>query len=145
MSNFARHVIGYDWLLNIPTDNQDSYPPHDIDSLSETHYRLTLAVAGFRRENIMITTKDGYLNVAGTFLSKEERAAKERDVLNGKTLNPTAPKSLHKGIAFRNFNRQFKIGPDVEIINASLENGLLVIDMERQLPEAKTLKTIPIR
>lgn len=96
----------------------DGYPPYNIEQTSERSYRITLAVAGFREDDLSITVEDRQLVVRG----------RQRDEVEGRTF-------LHRGIAARQFQRSFVLADGVEVEGASMENGLLHIDLRRAAPE----------
>ena len=126
---FARHFIGFEPLLRFTESVSDtSFPPHNIERLSEDDYRLTLALAGFSKEDVTVSLHNGLLTVTGS-----------------KALPETEPNYLYHGIAFRDFSRSFKIGENVEIVGATLENGLLEIDLARHVPEEQKPKLIQIK
>lgn len=96
----------------------DSYPPYNIEQRGENAYRITLAVAGFAEDDLSITLEQGHL------------------VVRGKTADDSGERVfLHRGIAARQFQRSFVLADNVEVAAASLDCGLLHIDLERQLPE----------
>ena len=105
----------------------DGYPPFNIEQTSENSYRITLAVAGFRDEDLTLTVEDSQLMVRG----KLPNDAGERVF-------------LHRGIAGRQFQRSFVLAKGVEVGEASLENGLLHIDLNRSEPET-VIQTIKIK
>lgn len=131
-----RHAIGYDPLLRFVETvsiNGGNFPPHNIDRLGDedsNRYRLTLAVAGFAREEIDVLLHKGVLTVKGS------RASEEID--DGSV-------SLYRGIAFRDFDRQFSVGENVEVTSAKLDHGLLIVEFERIVPEEDRPKQITIR
>lgn len=96
----------------------DGYPPYNIEQTSETSYRITLAVAGFREEELSITVEDRQLVIRGR-----------------QTEETTDRVFLHRGIASRQFQRSFVLADAVEVRGASMENGLLHIDLKRTAPE----------
>ena len=106
---------------------KQSYPPYDIIQLGEDNYLLKLAAAGFSKEDLEITVKDGTLVVAG-----EQTEADDR-------------KYLHKGIAMRNFTRTFALGEYMEVVSAEMENGVLIVNIKREVPEEKKPKQITIK
>jgi molecular chaperone IbpA len=132
IETLIRHGIGYDTLTRFPDvfGNVANYPPHNIEKLDDHHYRLTLAVAGFVKDDISMNLHQGTLTIEGHRVQHEE--------------SPDYPKVLYRGIGLRDFSRQFKLGEHVHVINATLENGLLVIDMERRIPEELQPKQIAI-
>jgi HSP20 family molecular chaperone IbpA len=105
----------------------EGYPPFNIEATSEHTYRITLAVAGFREEDMAITVEDRQLVVRG----------RQADDSEGRIF-------LHRGIAARAFQRSFVLADGVEVAGAIMENGLLHIDLRRQLPET-VVQTIAIR
>ena len=128
-----RNSVGFDRLASL-VDNamrSDSssagYPPYNIESLEDNHYAITLAVAGFTREEIDINVEKGVLTVRGK---------KEKD---------DSRNYLYQGIAYRAFERKFNLADYVEVKGASLENGLLTIDMVKEIPEAMKPRKIEIQ
>lgn len=134
-SPLYRSFIGFDHLANLidkasRADKQSSYPPYNIELMAEDKYRITMAIAGFSEQELDIESKQNPLIVTGTKTADKE-ANKDRSF-------------LHQGIAERNFERKFQLGDHVKIIDASLENGLLHIDLEREIPEALKPRKISI-
>ena len=131
---YRRTMVGFDRLFDL-LENQgrmnsgDNYPPFNIERLSEDRYRVTLAVAGFREDELDITAQQNLLQVAGrkSEISNDERA-----------------KFLHVGIANRNFERRFELADFVRVDSAHLADGLLVIELVREVPEAMKPKKIAI-
>lgn len=127
-----RNAIGYDPLQRftemVATTN---YPPHNIEKITEDQYRLTLAIAGFTKEDIKMSLHKGILTIAG---SKSYSQATD-----------TATEFLYQGIAFRDFSRQFKLGENIEVTNAALTDGLLVIDLMRIVPDDQKARVILIQ
>lgn len=126
LSPLFRSTIGFDRLARLmdtamQAAETPSYPPYNIEKLTEDTYRLTLAVAGFAEEDLEITVKENALLVVG-------RARKESD----------ARQLLHRGIAGRSFERRFELADHMVVEGAALENGLLHISLKRVIPE--TLK-----
>ena len=109
-------------------DQGNSYPPYNIRTMGEDHYRITMAVAGFAEEDLNITTEQNRLVVTGERVNEAEDTGEY----------------LHRGIATRAFERRFNLAEHVKVVNASLENGLLHIDLERELPEEMKPRTIKI-
>ena len=108
--------------------NPGSYPPYNIERLDDSHYRVSLAVAGFREDDLNITLQNGMLTIDG------EQTEEEGD---GKDY-------VYRGIATRSFRRQFKLGEHIEVQDATMDNGLLVIDLVRNVPEGEKPKQISI-
>lgn len=125
-----RHAIGFDRLARL-TDVNASFPPHNIEKLDEDRYVLTLAVAGFGKEDISITTQKGTLRIEG------KRQA-------GEAVERAETTILYQGIAFRDFVREFRLGEDVEVENATLEHGLLEITLNRIVPEQEKPRFISV-
>ena len=123
---FDRMARALDTLADEPTN---SFPPYNIESTGEDAYRITMAVAGFCENDIDITAQDATLVVSGRIDRSGE--AEER-------------KFLHRGIAERAFERRFNLTEHVVVTNAALENGLLHIDLVREVPEEKKPKKIAI-
>ncbi len=131
-----RSSIGFDRFNRIfdsafsADENTLSYPPYNIARLDENEYRITMAVAGFTDEDIEITLKENLLVVTG----------KQRDEQSGDGVS-----YLHRGIATRAFERRFQIADHVKVVDASLTNGLLSIELALELPEAMKPRQISIR
>ncbi|SON51218.1 Hsp20 family protein [Vibrio tapetis] len=126
-----RNAIGFDRLLNLMETNNakntsGSYPPYNIEQKDENNYRITMAVAGFADEQLDITQKENMLIVRG------ERQAEE-----GKNY-------VYQGIAERDFERKFQLADYVTVVGATMENGLLHVDLEREIPEAMKARKIAI-
>ena len=128
-SPFYRSTVGFDRLFDL-LENADAaqggYPPYNIERSDENNYRVTIAAAGFAEKDLSVEVADGVLTVTG----KREDAAK--------------PAYLHHGIAGRAFERKFQLAEHVEVKGAKLENGLLHVDLERIVPEAKKPRRITI-
>ncbi|HCB15435.1 MAG TPA: molecular chaperone, partial [Alteromonas sp.] len=126
--------IGSDHLASLVdaasrAEKQSTYPPYNIELLAEDKYRITMAIAGFSKDDINIVVEDNTLSITGTKNSDADK--QER-------------KFLHKGISERNFERKFQLGDHVKVLAADLENGLLHVDLERVIPEAKKPRKIEI-
>jgi molecular chaperone IbpA len=134
LSPLFRSAIGFDRLPSLldtamrtagPTD---SYPPYNIEKTGEDAYRISIAVAGFSREDLEIEVRDGVLLVRGKNAEK-----------------PDGVTYLHRGIAGRAFERRFQLAEHVRAETADLVNGLLTIDLVRELPEARKPRQIEIK
>lgn len=129
---YRRTMVGFDRLFDL-LENQgrmnsgDNYPPFNIERRSEDSYRITLAVAGFKPAEIEITAQQNLLVVQGR---KGEDAS--------------AGQFLHVGIAQRGFERRFELADYVRVEDANIEDGLLAIDLAREVPEAMKPKKIPV-
>eukprot|EP00439_Symbiodinium_sp_Y106_P087614 s1_g150.t1 len=110
------------------TDTGNGYPPYNIERTGDASYRITMAVAGFGDSDISVEAQQNKLTITG----KKESA--ENDQV----------KYLHRGIATRSFQRQFELADYVEVKGAALENGLLHVDLAREIPEAMKPRTIAI-
>ena len=134
LSPLYRQTVGFDRLFNLLDqpggyDGASSYPPYNIERTGENAYRVTLAVAGFSRADLAVESKENTLSVRG---SKEPaQVAEGREV-------------LHQGIAARAFERRFQLADHVVVTGASLENGLLHVDLVREIPEAQKPRRIEI-
>ena len=134
LSPLYRSTVGFDRLFNLldqATSNETapSYPPYNIERTAENAYRITIAVAGFGEGDLSIESKENALTVKGEKQLVE--GAEKREV-------------LLQGIAARAFERRFQLADYVQVTGASLENGLLHIDLVREIPEAKKPRQIPI-
>jgi molecular chaperone IbpA len=127
-----RSTIGFErlaQLLDSETgfENGAAYPPYNIERLAENAYRITMAVAGFSADEIKIEAKENALSVRG----EKKPEDKERQY-------------LHRGIAARNFERRFQLADYVEVTGADLKDGLLHVELVRNLPERMKPRTIQI-
>lgn len=132
-SPFYRSTVGYDRLFNrldnIVGQQTKTYPPYNIERLDDDSWRVTVAVSGFSQGDISIETKENNLTIKG-----------------GKSAEPESEDRtfLHRGIAERSFELRYQLGDYVEVVAANLENGLLNIDLKREVPEEKKARNIPI-
>lgn len=132
LTPYRRSTVGFDRLFDL-LENQvrnqagDNYPPFNIERRSEDAYRITLAIAGFRPEDLDITAQQNLLVIQG----RKHEQAPEGDM-------------LHVGIANRGFERRFELADFVRVERADLADGLLVIDLVREVPEAMKPKKIVI-
>jgi molecular chaperone IbpA len=129
-----RSTVGFDRLNRMletarTLDEVPAYPPYNIEKLSDDDYRITMAVAGFAREDIDITVKQNSLVVSA----------------KGKAQPQDGATFLHRGIATRSFERQFDLADHIEVVDASLVNGMLSIDLQRRIPEALKARSVDIR
>ena len=129
-----RSTIGFDHLTSLldavtqREQSQPSYPPYNIELLEKDKYRITMAVAGFVEDELDIQSEKQTLTVRGR---KAEDTAEKRNY-------------LHQGIAGRNFERVFQLADHVKVIGAALNNGLLDIELAREIPEAMKPRQIAI-
>ncbi|WP_147223258.1 Hsp20 family protein [Novosphingobium sp.] len=127
---YRRSTVGFDRLFNLleaGARDEDGYPPFDILKEGDDSYRITLAVAGFRHEDIEVVAQQNLLTVTG-------KRAEDND----------QGEYLHRGIATRAFERRFQLADFVEAGNARFENGLLSISLKRVVPEAMKPRRIEI-
>jgi len=134
LTPYRRSTIGFDRLFDMLETNargasSENYPPFNLERLAEDRYRITLAVAGFTREEIEIVAQQNLLLVSG---KKDDKAGQSAGF-------------LHVGIANRSFERRFELADFVFVEDARLNDGLLVIDLVREVPEAMKPKTIAIK
>jgi len=128
-----RSAIGFDRMANLldsisrTEQSQPGYPPYNIELIGEDQYRITMAVAGFNLSELNIEVNQNNLTIS---------AEKKADD-SGRTY-------LHQGIAARSFERRFQLADHVQVRSADLENGLLHIELVREIPEAMKPRTIPI-
>ena len=131
LSPLFRSTVGFDRLARLVDTatraDEPAYPPYNIEKLSEEAYRVTMAVAGFAQDEIDITVHENTLTVTGQ--AKPEAAAKQH---------------LHRGIARRAFERRFQLADHIKVNGAQLVNGLLDIELVRQVPEALKPRKIDI-
>jgi molecular chaperone IbpA len=128
---YRRNTVGFDRLFDFLEhvgEQTDNYPPFDIEKLSDDSYRITVAVAGFKQNEIDITARQNMLVVAGR---KEEGRNKDGNY-------------LHMGIATRAFERRFELADFVRVEDAELRDGLLSIGLVREIPEAMKPRKIEI-
>ncbi len=128
-----RSSVGFDRLINLmdaaqrADETSTSYPPYNIEKLADDRYRVTMAIAGFSQNDITIVAKPNQVTVSGK--AKPDEAGGQ---------------FLHRGIAGRAFERRFDVADHIRVESAALENGLLHIELLRDLPEAMKPRTIVI-
>ncbi|MBR0686049.1 Hsp20 family protein [Bradyrhizobium manausense] len=125
-----RSTIGFDRLLDVLDEVQrtadESYPPYNIERLDENRFRISVALAGFTQDEIALTVEQNVLTLEGRKAEKE------------------AKNFLHRGISARSFRRLFTLADHVEVDSARFEQGLVIIDLLREIPEAMKPRRIPI-
>lgn len=125
---YRRSMVGFDRLFDVLEHNaqaaagDSNYPPYDIEKSGDDNYRITIAVAGFNRDEIEVIAHQNLLTVA----------ARKADPVEGSE----APRYLHQGIATRAFERRFQLADYVRVTAADVADGLLTIDLLREVPEA---------
>ncbi|HWK33102.1 Hsp20 family protein [Bradyrhizobium cenepequi] len=127
-----RSTVGFDRLVDLIDDSlrlagEDNYPPYNIARTGEDNYRISLALAGFKPEEITVTAEQNMLTVEGRKADKDDR------------------EYLYQGISGRPFRRQFNLADYVEVKGASFEDGLLQVDLVRELPEAMKPRRIAVK
>ncbi|ETR78548.1 heat shock protein IbpA [Afipia sp. P52-10] len=133
LAPFYRSTVGFDRLFSLldqVSDNAPGYPPYNIERTGENAYRISVAVSGFSEPELSIVAKENTLTIKGE-KTANENAEGQSEV-------------LYRGIAARAFERVFQLADHVQVKNASLENGLLHVDLVREIPEAKKPRSIPI-
>lgn len=132
-SPFYRSTVGFDRLFsrldNLVGQEAKTYPPYNIEKVGDNAYRISIAVAGFADSDIAIESKENTLAIKGAKAPESEEKARE---------------FLHRGIAERAFDLRFQLAEHVEVTGASLENGLLHVELKRELPESKKPRQIAI-
>ena len=128
-----RSTVGFDRLFSLfdqaaGHDGAPGYPPYNIERTGDNEYRITVAVAGFSEADVNIVAKENTLTIRGEKQAKTE----------------TKGEVLYQGIAARTFERVFQLADFVQVKGASLENGLLHVDLVREIPEAKKPRQIPV-
>jgi molecular chaperone IbpA len=133
LSPLFRSTVGFDRMMRLldaagrVDESALTYPPYNIEKTGEDSYRVTMAVAGFSQDELNITVQEGVLTVTGKAVKEEE------------------PKQfLHRGIARRAFERRFELADHIQVRGAKLTNGLLHIDLVREVPEAMKPRSIKI-
>jgi molecular chaperone IbpA len=131
-SPLFRSTVGFDRLVPLldaamRVDEGTSYPPYNIEKLGENDYRITMAVAGFAPEDLNIEVRENTIVIAG-----------------GKTDEVKEGQYLHRGIAARTFERRFQLADHVQVKGANIENGLLHVNLVREIPERMKPRKIEI-
>jgi molecular chaperone IbpA len=131
-SPFYRSSIGFDRIFNLlenatPPQNGDNWPPYDIAKVGDEAYRIVIAVAGFGEDELSITHESNLLTIDGAKTENEQ------------------VQYLHHGLALRPFARRFELADYVRVVAAKLENGLLIIDLKKEIPEEMKPRRIAIK
>jgi molecular chaperone IbpA len=125
-----RSTIGFDRLFDaldeVQRTAEESYPPYNIERLDENRFQISVALAGFTPDEVNLTVEHNVLTLEGRKAEREEKTF------------------LHRGISARNFKRQFTLADHVEVKGARFENGLLIVELQREVPEAMKPRHIPI-
>lgn len=134
MTPLFRNSVGFDRMARlldgVATDQAPTYPPYNIEKVDEEAYRITMAVAGFAESDLDVEVKENQLTVTGR-VEKQDANGNDRQY-------------LHRGIAERAFERRFNLADHIKVAGANLVNGLLHIDLVREVPEAMKPKSIAI-
>ncbi len=133
LSPLFRTSVGFDRLNKIldaahGVDSSTGYPPYNIEKREQDRYGITMAVAGFAESDLDVTVKENVLVVTGRSEPKDDKVGS----------------FLHRGIATRAFERRFQLADHIEVVNARLENGLLYLDLVREVPESLKPRKIAI-
>ena len=125
-----RSTIGFDRLFDVLDEvqrtSEETYPPYNIERTGENHFQISVALAGFTPEEVALTVEQNVLTLEGRKAEKEEKHF------------------LHRGISARSFKRQFTLADHVEVKGACFENGLLIVDLVREIPETMKPRRIAI-
>ena len=130
--NFERRAIGYDRLfkriIDMPENDNQSYPPHNLIKESDTEFKIELALAGFSKKEVKVVQEEQRLTISG---NNSEEEGNEN--------------ILHKGIATRSFSQTFPLAENIEVTEASFENGMVIIKLRQDIPEDKMPKLIEFK
>ena len=130
--NFERRAIGYDRLfkriIDMPENDNQSYPPHNLIKESDTEFKIELALAGFSKKEVKVVQEEQRLTISGNNSEKEGNE-----------------NILHKGIASRAFTKTFDLAENIEVTEASFENGMVIIKLRQDIPEDKMPKLIEFK
>ncbi len=134
-SPLFRSTVGFDRMMNLLDSttgvaDQTGYPPYNIEKLDADTYQITMAVAGFSEDDVEIEAREDTLHVSGRI--SEDKTGDDRNF-------------LYRGIAGRSFKRTFQLADHVKVVGARLVNGLLHIDLKREIPEEKKPRKIAIQ
>ena len=128
-----RNTVGFDRLAHLldaasqNTNNSNNYPPYDIEVTGENQYAITIAVAGFAEHELDIQSENGVLLISG----EKEKSKDEKQF-------------LYQGLAYRSFKRKFQLADYVKVVDANLKNGLLTVQLTKEIPDAMKAKKIAI-
>jgi molecular chaperone IbpA len=137
LSPLFRTSVGFDRLArmldSVQADAAPSYPPYNIEKLNDDAYRITMAVAGFREDDLDVSVQENVLTIAG----RTAETVKDGD-------ETVERQFLHRGIAERAFERRFSLADHIKVEDAKLENGLLHVTLKREVPEEAKPRQIAI-
>src|SRR5919107_2503156 len=136
LSPLFRSTVGFDRMFNMLQHSmrggaEENYPPYDIERTGEDSYRVTLAVAGFRPDELTVTAQQNTLVVSGERRGQGDGSEQQRQ-------------TLYRGIAGRSFERRFELADHVKVASADLADGLLTIELKREIPEAMRPRRIEV-
>lgn len=137
LNPLLRHSVGFDRFndlfetLSTENNNRSSFPPYDIVKIGENNYQIVMAIAGYNDKDINIVLEDGQLKVSGKHEAIESDGNENHEY-------------LHRGIAKRAFEQNYRLADHMRVTNAKLENGMLSIDIEREIPEEKKPQMIQV-
>ena len=133
-SPFYRSTVGFDRLFNrldtLVGQEAKAYPPYNIERIDDDSWRVSVAVAGFTAADIDVEVKENNLTIKGTRKTETNEEGRQ---------------FLHRGIAERSFELRYQLGDYVEVVHAGLENGLLNVELKREVPESKKARRIDIK
>lgn len=132
--DIIKMTVGYDGIFNRIDEVTQKYPPHDIIKLSDTDYKVNLAVAGFNKEDLLVTEKDNCLVITGDIIDQSQTGP------DGEK-HPNAA-YIYKGISTRSFTKKISLGEGMEIKGATFKDGILSVDLVKNIPKPieKTIK-----
>lgn len=125
-----RSTVGFDRMMRLlesQAGDAPSYPPYNIEKTAEDAYRITMAVAGFGPQDLEVVVRENTLTVTGRGTADAE-----------------GTKFLHRGIARRAFERRFELADFIKVVGSTLDNGLLHIELKREIPESAKPRVVPI-
>jgi molecular chaperone IbpA len=134
-SPFYRATVGFDRVFDlldsvVSQSGSNGYPPYNIEKVGDNAYRIVMAVAGFAEAELNVTQKENELLVTGQSAQSGQDDSKQY---------------LYRGIAGRNFERRFQLADHVKVTGAKLANGLLTVELQREIPEEKKPRAIPVQ
>ena len=129
LANLSRALVGFDRYFNGQINQNGNYPPHNIVKYDDTHYAIEVAVAGFTKEEITVEVDQDQLTIRGTNMVTEDRQVEY----------------LHRGLAARDFEQTWTLAEFMNVTGAEVKDGLLIISIERIVPEALKPRTIEIK
>jgi molecular chaperone IbpA len=129
LAAMSRALVGFDHIFNTPLNNSN-YPPHNIVKYSDSKYAIEVAVAGFSKDEITVEVDQDQLVVRGTQVTTDEETSKEY---------------LHRGLASRDFEQSYTLAEYMEVKDAEVKDGMLIISIERIVPEALQPRQIKIK